>query len=339
MDLDVLLPFHRVDKFLEEAIDSLAASRGVSLRVVLIDDRIDRTADIIQLVSRFKNFEVMETLGGQGYGEALKVGSAALKSDHVALFNSDDLVHPNRLLMQLKALKNSDVSITNLGRIDKSGRSMKSITGKLLSRIYDQDFLIFGSYGANATWCMRKNWWIENSFFDRDECLDWRIGLKRFSQAKIAYTGEILYFYRKHKFQVTKNRHPEFQKMDIVYKSWENYLQKYNIGKVERGTFDLIATPWLSTKSVDIDKVHEFLMLLRHIFSEKPLEVQKQAQILIYRRMLLGIRHQNISIAGKIKLFKGGYPDSLRLLNDVMPSFLQLPYLGLESLDRIQVSS
>ena len=39
MNLDVLMPFHREDDLLMEAIDSLAGSSFKLFRVILIDDR------------------------------------------------------------------------------------------------------------------------------------------------------------------------------------------------------------------------------------------------------------------------------------------------------------
>ena len=323
MSLDVLLPFHRVDRYLYDAINSLHQSTGPTIRLILIDDREDRSADIIGLTKMLKNTFVIETQGGCGYGEALRVGTTGIESDSVALFNSDDVVSKDRLSKQVKALESSEICITNLHRISASGSKISSLTGSLTSPSYDPIFLLFGSYGANATWCMRSEWWLKNAFFDSGESLDWRIGLKKLPCSKFSYLDEPLYFYRKHKNQITASKKVEAAKLDPIYSDWRAYLDLLGIASKERGVFDVMATPWLSYGKIQIEEIKAFVSEIEVIIASKPTEVKLQIEKLIQRRMLLALRDVSLSNSQRLYLLKLGWLDSPNLIRDVAISLLR----------------
>jgi len=323
MSLDVLLPFHRVDGYLYDAINSLQQSTGTGIRLILIDDRADRSQDINGLTKILKNTCVIETQGGCGYGEALRVGTTGIESDSVALFNSDDLVSKYRFSKQVKALESSEICITNLRRISASGSKTSSITGSLRSPSYDPIFLLFGSYGANATWCMRSEWWLKNAFFDAAESLDWRIGLEKLPSANFSYLDEPLYFYRKHKDQITASKRVEPAKLDPIYSAWCTYLDLLGITSKERGVFDLMAMPWLSHSRVQIEEVKIFISEMGAITTFKPTEVKIQIKKLVQRRMLLALRSLSLSKSQRLYLFKSGWLDAPSFIQDIAISLLR----------------
>jgi glycosyltransferase involved in cell wall biosynthesis len=155
MNLDVILPFHRADKYFESSIMSLAQTKSVSFRTILIDDRPNKSEVLVSLFKNLKSYVVAETPGGVGYGKSLEYGSKIVESDAVALFNSDDLISPDRLSRQYDQLNSHDLSVTNIARINAQGKPIKSLTGEINSTNYDPIYLTLGSYGANATWCVR----------------------------------------------------------------------------------------------------------------------------------------------------------------------------------------
>ena len=59
MDLDVLLPFHKIDIYFQQAIDSLSSTKGVSFNTILIDDRLDKSQDINTLATKLKSFDIV----------------------------------------------------------------------------------------------------------------------------------------------------------------------------------------------------------------------------------------------------------------------------------------
>jgi glycosyltransferase involved in cell wall biosynthesis len=319
MDLDVLLPFHRVDKNFEDAVQSLANTKSVSFNLIAIDDRYDKSIDVSYIFKPIKNFEIVQTKGSTGYGDALRVGTKEIRSAHVALFNSDDLIHPSRFAKQLAQLKNNEISITNMKRITSTGRESFFSTGSLTSNFYDPIVLLLGSYGANATWCMHRKWWIKNAFFDDKDCLDWRIALKTFRESKIGYINEPLYIYRRHSLQSTagilSNKGAD---LTPVYKLWKDLANNYFISNSSREIFDIFATPWRIGESLSPSEA----LAWREQIQEAGLSLDKKLQFdiqkVIQRRFLFASRNPSNSTYTKIKYVSMGFTEILPLLHDLL---------------------
>jgi glycosyltransferase involved in cell wall biosynthesis len=324
MDLDLLLPFHRIDRYFDSAVSSLEAVKGVNLNVILIDDRVEKIEDISNFQKRLRHCELVETNGGEGYGEALRVGSTYIDSDVVALFNSDDLVHPERFVRQMSALETSDLSFTKMARFQGNIKS-RSLMGEFRSKTYDPFFLILGAYGANASWCMRKDWWMQNAFFDSHECLDWRIALKAFPNGQISYLDEELYFYRKHQNQVTSNRSIDKNDLQIVFRSWNHFSSNYNLGPTSFEVFSGLAIPWNKTNNLDLEELGEKITeIFRFVKSEKP-DLMADFKRLIQRRYLFAIRQESKKLL-KIKLLRAGFPQLFQVSSEVICQFATKPF-------------
>ena len=304
-DVDVLLPFHILDPYFDIAHDSLAMSQNVNLRLILIDDTPSQNFDPGNLISRYSKIELVRTGGSQGYGVALREGSKFIESEAVALFNSDDLVNSSRFLKQLLALDNADLSITSMQRISQSGKKSSSLTGEVFSKEFDPIYLLFGSYGANATWVARQNWWKENSFFDSAECLDWRIGLQSFLHTKIHWNPEKLYFYRRHRGQVTSRRQLSDQSMDPVYNSWKAFGVQLGLQELSRSAFKMIATPWLYNEIFSTNDLTNATKELLELASKKDLEIYRNVNRLIKRRYINFSLNSNVNYQARSNfLFK-----------------------------------
>jgi hypothetical protein len=319
MILEVLLPFHRIDRFFEESVISLSLSQDIAFKTILVDDRKDKKENILGILRSLKNFEVVETNGAEGYGEALKVGSKNLSSDMVALFNSDDLVHPLRFKNQVIQLEKYDLSICKLQKISKSGRNITSIAGGFNSKEYSPIYLALGSYGANASWCMRREWWDQHSFFDNQECLDWRIALQGFLNSNIGYIDEPLYYYRKHPGQVTGINNMSVDHYRPVYDVWCQFVQKFNLPALMEEDFRFIAMPWLSTSSCDYKSILRFSESILQLSYRYDKEIYENILKILKRRYLLSIRKSNKNdFISKCKLACRGASELPFLVSDVV---------------------
>ena len=306
MNLDVIMPFHRVDRFLSQAVESLVSSTAVNFRLIAIDDRLDQSKDLSQVFSQVKNLELVRTPGGSGYGEALKIGSKFIGADSCALMNSDDVVHPERFFKQLKALDDAELVIAKMQRINKKGKCIPSLSGSITSHTYDPFLLLFGSYGADATWCMRSSWWKERTFFDGYECLDWRIGMQTFGNTKIKLLNEKLYFYRKHNHQVTANTAIDSKLFDPVYLLWRTHSNHYGLEFGTRAVFDLIATPWRTGEVANMQEIYSWISSVKDrkaIFSS---EVYENIENLILRRLIFASRLKIYPRMNRARYFLSG---------------------------------
>jgi glycosyltransferase involved in cell wall biosynthesis len=314
--LSVILPFHRADSYFSLALDSLTRASG-EFHVIIVDDRMDNSQSIsTQVASSLESFELLVTKGGEGYGEALRVGTTAVETEFLALFNSDDLVAPDRFTKQLLSIGNSDISITNLQRISSSGKPINSMTGIFQSPNYSKNYLLLGAYGANASWLVRKEWWDNHSFFDEFECLDWRIALKNFATTDISYIREPLYFYRKHASQVTKNHSVSSSKMQIVYEEWLKYSAAMGLGTGSYDIFSFLALPWNAHNQKNLEEINTYVEHLIEASMSSP-ELANDIVNLVARRYLLNIKNMN-SIYDVLYCLTRGKKQILSLILDLI---------------------
>jgi hypothetical protein len=318
MDLDVLLPFHRIDKYFEAALYSLIKCKGVKLNLIAIDDRPDQGMDASYLFKDFKHRTLVSTGGGKGYGKALEIGSGMLSAPHTALFNSDDLIDPLRFKLQLEALTNSELCITKMARISKNGNRSSSLSGSIKSRNFHPVFLLLGSYGADATWCMRKEWWINNSFFDDYDCLDWRIALSAFQKSEIALINKPLYFYRRHPGQLTSNRKLDKVSMSPVYEKWSNYAQSLSVTKNSESVFQAIACPWLRGEPVTSGNLRAWINQFCEFGKTLDDEIQRNIIEILKRRYFFAALNSQNSLRSRLALAKMGSSALLPLIKDAL---------------------
>jgi glycosyltransferase involved in cell wall biosynthesis len=317
--ISVLLPFHRLDNFFKEAIHSLDAS-SIPISIILIDDRISKSESLHPYLKSLRNeFQLVSTLGGKGYGRALSIGADIADADFIALFNSDDLMAPNRFERQLATIGNADLSFTNIQGINQKGKFRRSLLGTIKESPYDNAFLLLGSYGANASWLAKKSWWHKNAFFDEDECLDWRIALRNFDKSKVSYLPESLYFYRSHRLQITQNRAISKSQMSPVYKEWLRFAKSLDISYLSYETFCFFSIPWNKSKIQNLSEIDGFYLdFLRKNKESKSLRIFES---LLQRRYLLNLRNSG-SFSEKFSLLSAGSGQIRNLSLDLLGNFV-----------------
>lgn len=315
--IDVIFPIHREDRYLIEAINSTHASIGINLRLIVIDDRPDKKNNLDYMFKKFRNYELISTSGSTGYGNCLRIASSCLTSEFTALMNSDDTVHPERFARQIKMLDNSELSITKMNRIDDYGRVKQSILGDIIGSRYNLAFLILGAYGANATWCMQRDWWVKNAFFDNEQCLDWRIALRSFPSTNITYSSTPLYNYRKHSDQITSHKKIPQKELDPLYNSWSAFISALIAEEVPREIFNLLAVPWNAfPDKVDQNYIaHRDLILLK--IKEYQPEIYSDFLKLVMRRDISAITRSGSSLI-RIKLIMKSYKEFVPLGKDLL---------------------
>lgn len=323
--IDVLLPFHRYDKFLMAAINSVFNSKSVKIRLILIDDRSDQSIKLHRIETNGNELEVLQTSGNFGYGKSLELGTSVLQNDFVGLMNSDDLVHESRFINQIQALDVYDLSLTGINSISMEDRKLYSLLGENHFNNYSPAYLLFGSYGANATWSMTREWWIQHSFFDSLPCLDWRIAMQTFPYSRISYRPETRYFYRKHPHQITKNK-IKHEEMTPVYETWKELCNHFGINSSSRENFDLVATPWLKNKVTSIKDFNLFISECNKLKSKSSYLVKLEIDNLIRKRTIFTVYNSHIPIRMKIKIIIDNFKDSFALVYQLFSNLIVQRY-------------
>lgn len=244
--VDVLLPFHNLDALLERAVHSIHEQNGVSVRIIAVDDRPDQTMRP-RLPLRHRDI-LVSTSGGMGYSRALEVGTEYLDAPFVALMNSDDLSLPDRLVTQVNELQGHDICITRMLRITESGARSNSLTRTPLSGKYDAKYLLFGAYGADATWCTTSEWWSRHVYFDDEPMWDWRVALDIFPSASVAVVKRAQYAYRRHSRQSTAPRHLA-SPFAVIAERWQGHASSFELPPISNDDARVLAMPWIRDAS------------------------------------------------------------------------------------------
>jgi len=288
--VSVLLPFHRYDHFLLSSVESVLSSEFVDLDLLLIDDTPGQARIASFLPLRDSRITYLDTSGGCGYGKALEIGSQNLKGDFVALMNSDDLIDPRKFSKQLQQLKDHELCITEMRKINHKGDSILPIGGSVPARLYDPAFLILGSFGANASWMSTRKWWSDWAFFDSNSALDWRIALNSFRHSKISYIPEALYTYRSHKNQVTKKKNI-FEDSFLVHNLWSAHLSYYGIEPFSHDIFEVFSAPFCNSYISHFDELRRWHEEVPATFKLLNQEQKILFESLVKRRILLLLRN------------------------------------------------
>jgi len=321
--VDVLMPFHRDDVFLQKAIRSVLDSRELSFTLYLIDDRAQPKLKLADLVED-PRVRYVSTGGRQGYGAAIGMGISLSESPYVALMNSDDLVHPFRFSRQLSSLKEADVCITKMQKFSSKFRMLPSISGEFATSTYSHAFLYFGSYGADATWMATHSWMKKNWSIDSTAALDWRIALRAFPNTRIQFLPEVLYFYRSHPLQTSKF---EISDRDffLIYQSWRENQSESLKRWSSPSVFQIFAAPWRRDKLATRPKLVPWIEALLEELEGQPHEVTNQVKGLIARRLKLAAIQGFLHSIQDFKSLAKFWPfDSTSLYKDVCKSRLQI---------------
>lgn len=96
-DVTVLIPSFRHEAYIAETLRSVLAQRHTNFRVLVVDDRSpDRTAEVAAATGD-PRVEVRVNDANLGLGNSVLRALDAIDTPYVALLNSDDLFHPDRL--------------------------------------------------------------------------------------------------------------------------------------------------------------------------------------------------------------------------------------------------
>ena len=231
-EISVLLPFHRVDKYLEAAMESVIKSKNIDVQMILIDDRK------IKIDDAYSRLASVWT-GGKGYSYALNEGKNYATGEFVALMNSDDLVSRDRLAIQSRSVGEGecDVSVSRLLKVNKSGVPVFSLGGNAHIKNPSEVNFLYGSHLANASWLSKNELWQQHMIFPSHGAgSDWVLGQQLIKKFRFQQVKQRLYFYRNHTVQITKH---EKYDSEFLGKVWQE-LSRGSIDSVVTQSFGLV---------------------------------------------------------------------------------------------------
>jgi glycosyltransferase involved in cell wall biosynthesis len=292
MLLDVLLPFHRCDKYFFESMASLLHSNFQDFRILLIDDRMNLShSSKLDELLRNKSVKYFRN-SNHGYGNSLNLGISKSDSKFIALMNADDLVHPNRLKEQISVFleMKCDVVTTKLQKF--SGRLVKpQLAGFFTSPDFDPLQLLFGSYSANASSMYKRSWLSDDKRFLNSDMADYLFALQNYENARVRFINRDLYYYRQHRLQTTSQIRAI---PDDFFAAWKLIAAGYNFPIISPSTITCLALPFHKPEAICTKELENWIAHLENsVLGSRtfPKKYRDEYSLIIFRRLLAVARN------------------------------------------------
>jgi len=107
--ISVLMPVFNVEKYVEEALNSILSQTYTNLEVIVIDDgSVDKTADIVQgLALNDPRIRFLKNPSNLKIARSLNRGLSVASGSYIARMDGDDISMPDRIERFLKHLENN----------------------------------------------------------------------------------------------------------------------------------------------------------------------------------------------------------------------------------------
>lgn len=243
-EVDVIVPFNRVNEFLLQSVESVLASKGVIVRIILVSDGVEMQALPVSFQENNKILIVESSM--PGYVNAIEKGLEYVDSPFIAFQDSDDLTNPYRLASQIDKLTSENADICNclMVKIDNLNSICKLQPPDLTGCSDKSLVLLLGSYGANSTWVIRRELLDPDRIFDYSaQALDWNSALKNFPTLKIVTVNRIGYFYRMHDEQMTRADSYRTLIKREIYPNWSQMNLKYGLTDLSVDEYQAVCFP------------------------------------------------------------------------------------------------
>jgi glycosyltransferase involved in cell wall biosynthesis len=282
--VSVVIPTYNHSAYVLEAINSVKASEGVEVEIVVINDG-----------SRDNSHELLNDLPGiryfltenRGAHSALNTGIAKSTHDFIAILNDDDLYKPDHLLGSVLELEATGADIV-ISRYEAFGKGPFLEQIKNHSAVSDLRIKQYGLLKtllqinwavSTSAFCFRKQIFQSNGGFSAlSMCHDYEFLLSALvhCQAKIFYSNRTDWLYRchsensSHKVDTEERRAQWYAATFISFTSFPEHIQDY-LSKIA-----------LEHLGIDSDLYEEILVSLNSIDrSDMKLAVERIRKLLI----------------------------------------------------------
>ncbi len=141
-DLSVVIPLYNHERYIEQALASLFNQSVPPREIIIINDgSTDRSVEVVERLRVDRPEIQLHTQPNQGAHAAINRGVAMARGKFVAILNSDDVYHPDRLQWCLTVLdKEEAVSAvaTSLSFINERGTAVKNPWFEQARGFYDR---------------------------------------------------------------------------------------------------------------------------------------------------------------------------------------------------------
>lgn len=215
--ISVVIPAHRIDRWLDEAVESALDSRDVDLEVVVVlNGMTELVARPWMTDDRVRVIHDPEPLGPT---RAMIRGLDASSAEFVARLDGDDRMLPNRLSAQIAWLRDhpeTPLVGTAVRRIDGEGHALGEVrmpTGDDVRR-----HLVLSNTVSHSSILVRRDALTAAGGYDDrlEQMEDYDVILRLARRGPVAVLPELLTDYRIHAGQISRGAAPRGPHIDAV---------------------------------------------------------------------------------------------------------------------------
>lgn len=121
--ISIIMPIYGVEKYLENAVDSILAQTYTNFELILVDDKSpDKCPEMCdELALQDNRIKVIHKPANEGLGFARNTGLAAAKGEYIFFIDSDDYSEPELLEKALSATdENTEMVIFGINRVHEN---------------------------------------------------------------------------------------------------------------------------------------------------------------------------------------------------------------------------
>ncbi len=207
--VSILIPLYNSEKYIAETIESCLRQTYKAIEIILVDD--GSTDDSLKIARKYeKEYTHILVFSQKNSGAPTARNRAFVESlgEFVVFLDSDDLLHPNNIELQIKTLITLDKSIVSFGEMSSFQKDISACTFKKLpsQRNYDNpiDYILDEkNHGFNTTvpflWMIPRNivevsgGWNESLIINQDTEFIYKIIL---NSEGLRFTPNALGYYR-----------------------------------------------------------------------------------------------------------------------------------------------
>lgn len=216
--ISYIIPFYNGGKYIEYALRSIMDQSWENMEIIVVDDgsRIDEHEKLETIINTIADNRIrtIRCETNQGLMSALRIGLKQAKYEIVSILGQDDMVGINHAEVMSSILENNnelafcfcDSYIIYNNEISNKllrGEKLPTTIGKSIYKDFLQ--LWRWNFVSSAGICINKKYLIDAGGFKTGyrNYGEWLIWLRLASKYGIAFSGDVINFYRKHEGNIT----------------------------------------------------------------------------------------------------------------------------------------
>lgn len=208
----VIIPAYNRESYIGKTVDSVLSQSYKNIELIVVDDgSSDGTRKILEEYGKKLTLLEHEQRSNKGQSASINVGLKNASGDYVAVLDSDDFWHVDKIKLQVAFLEQNP----EVGLVYGNGEGVNA-TGEYLYDIYPethQEFNKPGNVLQDCYFLVPNNSLVRKSIFDKvggfDESLrsaqDHDMAIRIAEVTKLAYINHKWFYYRRHGQSISQN--------------------------------------------------------------------------------------------------------------------------------------